>query len=237
MNGNDVKTWLCFFEQSGTFKKQFRSLGKQSYDFDILNDYGETDFVIDLFALLDDFNGMDDYLKSFGDGIGIIAFFPCTMFENQAFMHIKCSCSQMRCKSNADKARYSRLRVKELSYFYDRLCTLIEYCETRGIPLVIENPWKGLSFLYRYFPFEPYYVDLNRRENGDYFVKPTAFWVFCFDPSNNVFFDEPIDYHPLRKVGTLAYGKERSEISPCYARRFIRYFLLGSSVPINDNVN
>ena len=40
----------CLFEQSGTFKNQFKSLGYEAYDYDILNDYGETDCIIDLFA-------------------------------------------------------------------------------------------------------------------------------------------------------------------------------------------
>ena len=43
------KTYHCFFEQSGTFKNQFKKLGYTAYDYDILNQYGETDYVIDLF--------------------------------------------------------------------------------------------------------------------------------------------------------------------------------------------
>ena len=39
----------CLFEQSGTFKKEFIKLGFESYDYDIQNEFGETDFVIDLF--------------------------------------------------------------------------------------------------------------------------------------------------------------------------------------------
>lgn len=40
----------CLFEQSGTFKNEFKKMGVQAYDYDILNDYGETDYQIDLFA-------------------------------------------------------------------------------------------------------------------------------------------------------------------------------------------
>lgn len=40
----------CLFEQSGTFKNEFRKLGYESYDYDIQNEFGETDYVIDLFA-------------------------------------------------------------------------------------------------------------------------------------------------------------------------------------------
>lgn len=40
----------CLFEQSGTFKTEFQKLGIKAYDYDILNDYGKTDYVLDLFA-------------------------------------------------------------------------------------------------------------------------------------------------------------------------------------------
>lgn len=43
------KTFHCMFEQSGTFKNEFKKLGYQAYDYDILNDFGQTDFQIDLF--------------------------------------------------------------------------------------------------------------------------------------------------------------------------------------------
>ena len=39
----------CFFEQSGTFKNEFKKLGYEAYDYDIKNDFNETDFIIDLF--------------------------------------------------------------------------------------------------------------------------------------------------------------------------------------------
>ena len=43
-------TFHCFFEQSGTFKNEFKKLGYNAIDYDILNDYGETDVQIDLFS-------------------------------------------------------------------------------------------------------------------------------------------------------------------------------------------
>ena len=39
----------CLFEQSGTFKNEFKKLGYEAYDYDILDDYEETDYQIDLF--------------------------------------------------------------------------------------------------------------------------------------------------------------------------------------------
>ena len=38
-----------FFEQSGTFKNEFIKLGIPAEDYDIQNEYGQTDHQIDLF--------------------------------------------------------------------------------------------------------------------------------------------------------------------------------------------
>ena len=43
----------CFFEQSGTFKNEFKKLGIQAEDYDIQNNFGETDNIKDLFADID----------------------------------------------------------------------------------------------------------------------------------------------------------------------------------------
>ena len=39
----------CFFEQSGTFKNEFIKLGIPAEDYDIHDNFGQTDHVIDLF--------------------------------------------------------------------------------------------------------------------------------------------------------------------------------------------
>lgn len=39
----------CLFEQSGTFKNAFKKYGIEAYDYDIQNEFGETDYVTDLF--------------------------------------------------------------------------------------------------------------------------------------------------------------------------------------------
>ena len=43
----------CFFEQSGTFKNEFIKLGIPAEDYDIQNNFGETDHVINLFGEID----------------------------------------------------------------------------------------------------------------------------------------------------------------------------------------
>ena len=46
----ELKKVHCFFEQSGTFKNEFKKLGYEAEDYDIQNNFGETDHVIDLFG-------------------------------------------------------------------------------------------------------------------------------------------------------------------------------------------
>ena len=54
----DINNVHCFFEQSGTFKNEFKKIGFSAYDYDIQNDYGQTDFVMDLFLEIEKcFNG------------------------------------------------------------------------------------------------------------------------------------------------------------------------------------
>ena len=40
----------CFFEQSGTFKQEFIKLGIPAEDYDIQDNFGQTDHLIDLFG-------------------------------------------------------------------------------------------------------------------------------------------------------------------------------------------
>ena len=60
------KVW-CFFEQSGTFKNEFKKLGYDAVDVDIQNNFGETDHQIDLFTEIEN---AYDYKPSVYDKIG-----------------------------------------------------------------------------------------------------------------------------------------------------------------------
>lgn len=53
----------CMFEQSGTFKNEFKKLGYEAVDMDIQNNFNETDYVIDLFEEIDkSYGGVRAYL-------------------------------------------------------------------------------------------------------------------------------------------------------------------------------
>lgn len=49
MKGDIKVVYHCLFEQSGTFKNEFKKLGYEAYDYDILDDFRQTDFKLDLF--------------------------------------------------------------------------------------------------------------------------------------------------------------------------------------------
>lgn len=40
----------CLFEQSGTFKREFLKLGIPAEDYDIQDEFNQTDHVVDIFA-------------------------------------------------------------------------------------------------------------------------------------------------------------------------------------------
>lgn len=59
----------CLFEQSGTFKNEFKKLGIDAYDYDIRNDFGQTDFVVDLFTEIQKaYEGWESIFDNMGGG-------------------------------------------------------------------------------------------------------------------------------------------------------------------------
>lgn len=74
----------CFFEQSGTFKNEFIKLGIPSEDYDIQNNFGQTDHVIDLFAEIEKaYDGKASIFDNITSDDLIMAFFPCIYFSQQ----------------------------------------------------------------------------------------------------------------------------------------------------------
>ena len=72
----------CFFEQSGTFKNEFIKLGIPSADYDIQNNFGETDNVIDLFAEIENaYGGGYFYIRQNNKGRFNIGVFSVHLFR------------------------------------------------------------------------------------------------------------------------------------------------------------
>lgn len=222
----------CLFEQSGTFKNEFIKLGIQAFDYDIQNEYGETDFQIDLFAEI--VGGYEDKPSIFDniqtDDI-IIAFFPCTRFNSQFQMWLSGNNFVQRKWNETQKLEYASEKHAELEEYYQILCKLFLLCIKRNLKLIVENP-QHRSYLFAYFPIKPDLIDYDRTKNGDYYEKPTQFWFVNTKPKNNVIF-EPLEEVPFLKIcdgATADKTKDRqtnrSLIHPQYANRFIRQFIL-----------
>ena len=53
----------CFFEQSGTFKNEFIKLGIPAEDYDIQDNFEQTDYKIDLFHEIEEaYRGGAEYI-------------------------------------------------------------------------------------------------------------------------------------------------------------------------------
>lgn len=77
----------CLFEQSGTFKNAFKKYGIEAYDYDIQNEFNETDYVTDLFKEIDrGYQGDSSLFDRISPEDLIFAFFPCIRFENQIML-------------------------------------------------------------------------------------------------------------------------------------------------------
>ena len=223
----------CLFEQSGTFKQEFIALGIPAEDYDIQNNFGQTDHVIDLFAEIDKaydgggsvFDGMlpDDF---------VMAFFPCIYFTgatNPRYYTLENNNYQgLNTRQKFDKILD---RARSRFTFYTLLYQLVYIATSRNIRMVLENPYSTQHYLHNNFLKEPSVIDNDRALRGDYFKKPTGYWFFGFEPTHC----ETVQRDKERRTifGTRSAPKaglcseDRSMISRDYARNFICDFILG----------
>ena len=225
----------CFFEQSGTFKKEFQKLGYEAYDYDIQNEFGETDYVIDLFKEIE--NAYDNKPSIFDNITSddlIMAFFPCIYFTGSTnpvlFRLESVTYINLTLKEKLDKI-IQRGRDRQL--FYEMIQKIVGVCLLRNLRLIIENPWSsnGAHYLKDNFFKNPDLIDNNRTLRGDDFIKPTGYWFFNCEPTFICSFE------PNKKIKTIwvqshpqeggICSTERSMINPKYARNFICDFILG----------
>lgn len=122
----------CLFEQSGTFKNEFIKLGIPAEDYDIQNEFGETDHVVDLF---DEIRKGYDGQPSIFDGIEkediVFAFFPCTRFSTKAQTLFRGLNYQQTNWSVRQKLEYDLKLHGELSRNYE-LITKLALIAIRG---------------------------------------------------------------------------------------------------------
>ena len=216
----------CLFEQSGTFKNEFKKLGFNAFDYDILNDFGETDFKIDLFNEIDkSYKGEKSLFDCFSSDDIIIAFFPCTRFENQIQLSFRGE--QRTDKSISDVEKLQRgIRLHwELHNYYILFSKLCIVAIQKKLKLIIENPYSTAHYLTRYFSLKPKIIDTDRTLRGDNFKKPTQYWFINCEPKFNIIL-EPLTIVKYKTITSCSNQVEKSMINPQYANRFIREFIL-----------
>ena len=223
----------CFFEQSGTFKNEFLKLGIHAEDYDIQDNFNETDHVIDLFSEIDNaYDGRPSVFDKIGKDDLIIAFYPCIYFSAMSQMAFSLGYTNYRKLEFDEKIKKILERSACRNEFYERLIKFVAVCVSRGLRLIIENPWAMQTYLKANFLKPPDLIDENRLLRGDYFMKPTAYWFWNCEPSHGQTFQkdkEPkkiIDTRGSKQAGICS--EDRSMISPDYARNFIHDFILGT---------
>ena len=222
----------CFFEQSGTFKREFLKLGIPAFDYDIQNNFGETDYQDDLFKAIEDaYNGMPSLFDKVGGQDLIIAFFPCIYFSCLSQMAMYWGCTNYRKLSYKERTDEILKRSKNREYYFELAAKMLCVAKERGLRLIMENPWSQQTYLKANFVLPPTIVDNNRRLRGDFFTKPTAYWFINCEPTTLL--TEQLDKPAVRIIDCKSApmaglcSEERSMISPDYARNFICDFILG----------
>lgn len=229
----------CFFEQSGTFKNEFIKLGIPAEDYDIQNNFHETDHVIDLFAEIEKgYEGKESIFDKITQDDLIIAFFPCIYFTG----------STNPCYYRLDNNNYKNLsldekletilkRSRNRQYFYELLYKMIGICLKKELRIVFENPYSSQHFLHNNFLEPPTVLDSNRLLRGDYFQKPTGYWFFNCEPTYGESYQndkEPKQIFNMKRGKGGLCSEERSMISPDYARNFICDFVIGKTQNIGQ---
>ena len=222
----------CFFEQSGTFKNEFIKLGYQAEDYDIQNNFGETDHVVDLFKNIEDaYDGKPSLFDDITQDDLIMAFFPCIYFcqaSMSAFTYTYNNYSKMNVRQKTD-AILERSRNRE--YFYSLLIKLFCIVQVSDIRMIVENPCHNYLLLAQNFVVPPTYIDHNRMMRGDFFIKPTAYWFISCKPTHGLTIQNDKNKKTIKKSKTSGKSglcsEERSMISPDYARNFICDLIIG----------
>ena len=220
----------CLFEQSGTFKNEFRKLGYEAYDYDIEDEFGETDYQLDLFNEIDKaYKGEQSIFDNISEDDLVLAFFPCIRFEAQILLWFRGECASQKKWTLDQKLKYSLNLHNDLNRMYVHITKLVIIANDRKLKLMIENPYTEQHYLMKYWCIKPKIIDRDRSKMGDIWVKPTAYWCINFEPYNHEL--ELPDYNKKLKYNyNIGGGIERSLIDSEYAENFIKKYLIGDNI-------
>ena len=116
----------CFFEQSGTFKNEFIKLGIPAEDYDIQDNFGQTDHYDDLFQAIEDaYDGKPSLFDNISKDDLIIAFFPCIYFCDANEYLFSAGDKNYAKLSEEEKIEKILYRAKEREKFFETLIKLV----------------------------------------------------------------------------------------------------------------
>ena len=222
----------CFFEQSGTFKNEFKKLGIPAFDYDIQDNFGQTDHYDDLFQAIEDaFNGKPSLFDNITKDDLIMAFFPCIYFCENNELYFTGKHMNLSRLSTKEKIETILQRSRDRQSMYELCLKLFCVCDVRNIRLIVENPFSYAHYLINNFPYKAVLIDKNRTLRGDFYKKPTQYWFLNCEPTYCKSFQEPSIHKRIASGKPGIKGgicsEDRSMISPDYARNFICDFILG----------
>lgn len=241
----------CFFEQSGTFKNEFIKLGIPAEDYDIQNNFGETEHTDDLFQAIEDaYDGKPSLFDNITPDDLIMAFFPCIKFCSIAEYNQRSAQEHLRRIGKPIKEIYDFLKKEsdERYFFYQKCLKMHGVVEMKGLRMIMENPWNVTNYTNFFWFKKVTFIDNDRTKRGDYFMKPTGYWFTNCEPTyGNSYQPTPPNKRKVTGIGSWSEkpnkhskeetargstkaglcSEERSMISPDYARNFICDFILG----------
>lgn len=232
----DIRLVHCLFEQSGTFKKAFEEKGIMAFDYDIQNEFGQTDYVLDLFENINDaYKGRAGTIFDTMDSRDLImAFFPCIYFIGQNNLFFSGTAIQYKDLTLQAIVEEILERNHNRSFYYEMLVKLIGIANERKLRLIIENPYGKGHYLKNNFILTPSLIDTNRSLHGDWFIKPTAYYALNCQLGEWSKIVKPQKVKLMQNVARSkkkgVCSKARSLISPDYAKNFVEDIILGSSI-------
>jgi hypothetical protein len=225
--GEDMRVH-CLFEQSGTFKNEFKKLGIDAIDYDIKNQFCETDEVVDICTEINKgYVGMPSTFDpcNISEDELVIAFFPCIRFTRRMIFNFTRTAAGGKRFDDITKLEQNIRYFDEMNTLYALISKLVILALRKGFKLVIENPYHPDHILLQFWHLKPKVIDMDRTRRGDDFKKPTQYWFINCEPNNN-FVPEAYAVGGGKKIATTHNTMQRSLINKAYAERFIKEFLI-----------